>query len=186
MLCLVIFTFKMLRKTQLESFTMENNIEQVSRLLFPDGTELNKTASQQFSDDIRRQILNMRNQRLKTIASNYQNEVENNQDYKEIADFIREHVMSVGKEGAVKDFQCGLNFLHKDLKEALKEDGDFGEKTFRAFYEVFKHYDIEIIKNAIRKGALSNTIIGTTSDEKVDTQRLVNKIENNLGEINHG
>ena len=56
-----------------------------------------------------------------------------------------------------------FNFLHKDLLEPLKEDGEFGEKTFKAFYDIFKHYDISIIKNAIRKGALSNTLIDTSS-----------------------
>ncbi len=99
----------------------------------------NKTPGQKFDDEIRQRIFEMRNQRLAAVDSSYQSEFEINEDYKEIAGFIRDHVMTVGKEQAVKDFQCGLNFLHKDLKE----DGDFGKRTFRAFYEVFKHYDID-------------------------------------------
>ena len=71
--------------------------------------------------------------------------------------------------------------MHKDLLEPLKEDGEFGEKTFKAFYDIFKHYDISIIKNAIRKGALSNTLIDTSSDKQINTQALVNQIQNNLG-----
>ena len=74
-----------------------------------------------------------------------------------------------------------FNFLHKDLLEPLKEDGEFGEKTFKAFYDIFKHYDISIIKNAIRKGAISNTLIDTSSDKNIDTKALVNQIHNNLG-----
>lgn len=77
-----------------------------------------------------------------------------------------------------------IEFLHKGLKEALKEDGDFGEKTFKAFYDIFKHYDVEIVKNAIRRGALSNTVIGTASDKTLNTQKLVNQVQRNLGGIN--
>lgn len=160
------------------------NLEQVSKLLFPDEAELNKTPGQKFDDEIRQKIFGLRKQRLEKIQPDNQSQDEINENYKEIADFIKNHVISVGKEQAVKDFQTGLNFLHKDLKEALKEDGDFGVKTFRAFYEIFKHYDIEIIKNAIRKGALSNTVIGTASDKTLNTQKLVNQVQTNLGGIN--
>lgn len=160
------------------------NLEQVSKLLFPDEAELNKTPGQKFDDEIRQKIFGMRKQRLEKIQPDNQSQDEISEEYKEIADFIKDHVISVGKEQAVRDFQSGLNFLHKDLKEPLKEDGEFGEKTFRAFYESFKHYDIEIIKNAIRKGALSNTVIGTASDKTLNTQKLVNQVQTNLGGIN--
>ena len=125
----------------------------------------------------------MRNERLRILnpVADEQNNLDEN--YTEIANFIKNHVLSVGKEQAVKDFQTGLNFLHKDLLEPLKEDGEFGEKTFKAFYDIFKHYDISIIKNAIRKGALSNTLIDTSSDKQINTQALVNQIQNNLGGI---
>lgn len=160
------------------------NLEQVSKLLFPDEAELNKTPGQKFDDEIRQKIFGMLNQRLAALEVDNQAVIDTNENYREIADFIRDHVLTVGKEQAVRDFQSGLNFLHKDLKEALKEDGDFGVKTFRAFYEIFKHYDIEIIKNAIRKGALSNTVIGTASDKTLNTQKLVNQVQTNLGGIN--
>lgn len=109
-------------------------------------------------------------ERLGIFNNNQSIQTQEEQNYTEIANFIKKHVLSVGKEQAVKDFQCGLNFLHKDLNDALKEDGDFGEKTFKAFYEIFKHYDISTIKNAIRKGALSNTLIDTTSDKNINTK----------------
>lgn len=160
------------------------NLEQVSKLLFPDEAELNKTPGQKFDDEIRQKIFGMRKQRLEKIQPDNQSQDEISEEYKEIADFIKDHVISVGKEQAVRDFQSGLNFLHKDLKEPLKEDGEFGEKTFRAFYESFKHYDIEIIKNAIRKSALSNTVISTASDKTLNTQKLVNQVQTNLGGIN--
>ncbi len=37
------------------------------------------------------------------------------------------------------------------------------------------------MKEAIRKGALSNTLIDTSSDEEINTKALINQIQNNLG-----
>ena len=160
---------------------MEKDFKTVSKLLFPDEQALNKTPTQKFEEQLRNQLHSMRNERLSILnpVADEQNNLDEN--YTEIANFIKNHVLSVGKEQAVKDFQTGLNFLHKDLLEPLKEDGEFGEKTFKAFYDIFKHYDISIIKNAIRKGALSNTLIDTSSDKQINTQALVNQIQNNLG-----
>ncbi len=162
---------------------MEKDFTTVSNLLFPDETSLNQTPSQKFEDQLRNKLHSMRNERMHILNPKSQKQDFENENYKEIADFIKQHVLTVGKEQAVKDFQCGLNFLHKDLIEPLKEDGDFGEKTFRAFYDIFKYYDIDIIKNAIRKGALSNTVIGTSSDKNVNTKAMVNHVQNNLGGI---
>ncbi len=160
---------------------MEKDFKTVSKLLFPDEQALSKTPTQKFEEQLRNQLHSMRNERLSILnpVADEQNNLDEN--YTEIANFIKNHVLSVGKEQAVKDFQTGLNFLHKDLLEPLKEDGEFGEKTFKAFYDIFKHYDISIIKNAIRKGALSNTLIDTSSDKQINTQALVNQIQNNLG-----
>ena len=44
--------------------------------------------------------------------------------------------------------------------------------------------ELEIIKNAIRKGALSNTVIGTSSDKNVNTTAMVKQVNDNLGGIN--
>ncbi len=162
---------------------MEKDIMQVSKLLFPEKSSFNKTPSQQFEEQLRNQLHTMRHERDKLVNIEADSVELKDENYKEIADFIKQHVLTVGKEQAVKDFQCGLNFLHKDLIEPLKEDGDFGEKTFRAFYDIFKYYDIDIIKNAIRKGAVSNTVIGTSTDKNVNTKAMVNQVQNNLGGI---
>ena len=58
------------------------------------------------------------------------------------------------------------------------------ERKKKINHDIFKHYDIEIIKNAIRKGALSNTVIGTSSDKNVNTTAMVKQVNNNLGGIN--
>ena len=160
---------------------MKENYKTVSKLLFPDEQALNKNPSQRFEEQLRNRLHSMKNERLRILNPKLAEQDSENENYKDIADFIKDHVLSVGKEQAVKDFQCGLNFLHKDLVESLKEDGNFGEKTFKAFYDIFKHYDISIIKNAIRKGAISNTLIDTSSDKNIDTKALVNQIHNNLG-----
>ena len=157
-----------------------DNYKTVSKLLFPENLELNKTPTQRFEDQLRNQLYSMRNERLRILNPENPQQITDNENYTEIAEFIKKHVLAVGKEQAVKDFQSGLNFLHKDLIEPLKEDGNFGEKTFRAFYEIFKYYDIEIIKNAIRKGALSNAVISTSSDKTVNTKAMVNQVNKNL------
>ena len=162
---------------------MEKNFMQVSKLLFPEKSSLNMTQSQQFEDQLRNQLHSIRQEREKLLNPTAVSIEIENENYKEIAEFIKQHVLIVGKEQAVKDFQTGLNFLHKNLIEPLKEDGDFGEKTFRAFYDIFKYYDIDIIRNAIRKGALSNTVIGTSSDKNVNTKAMVKQVQNNLGGI---
>ncbi len=156
----------------------------VSKLLFPEQQELPQNASQKFDDILRRDFYNMQQERFIRLNPSLAPQVEQEQKYKEIADFMKEHIISVGKEQAIRNFQSGLNFLHKDLIQPLKEDGDFGEKTFKAFYYIFKYYDIEIIKNAIRKGALSNTVIGTSSDKNVNTTAMVKQVNDNLGGIN--
>ena len=162
---------------------MKENYKTVSKLLFPDEQALSQTPAQKFEEQLRNQLHSLRNERLRILNPKLAEQDFENKNYKEIADFIKNHVLSAGKEQAVKDFQAGLNFLHKNLVEPLKEDGEFSEKTFKAFYEIFKHYDISIIKNAIRKGALSNTLIDTSSDKNIDTKTLVNQIQNNLGGI---
>lgn len=163
---------------------MEENFKTVSKLLFPEETALNQTPSQKFENMLRNQLYSMRQERLSVVQNEPVEESSENGNFKEIAEFIKAHVLSVGKEQAVKDFQSGLNFLHKDLIQPLKEDGEFGEKTFKAFYDIFKYYDIEIIKNAIRKGALSNTVIGTSSNKSVNTTAMVKQVNDNLGGIN--
>ena len=82
---------------------------------------------------MRNRLHSMKNERLRILNPKLAEQDFENEKYKEIADFIRNHVLSLGKEQAVKDFQTGLNFLNKDLVEPLKEDGEFGEKTFKAF-----------------------------------------------------
>lgn len=129
----------------------------------------------------------MRKQRLTTVDSSYQNETEVNEDYKKIADFIKKHVIAVGKEQAMKDIQLALNLLCNSKKNAileelkmLKEDGDFGKKTFSCLKHVCRHYSIDVIKEYLKLGAMNNAIFETQNDNNVDTKKLVKDIRNNL------
>ena len=82
---------------------MNQNYKTVLKLLFPEKSTLNKTPSQQFEEQLRNQLHSMRQERQKLlnpedISADFENE-----NYKEIADFIKQHVLTVGKEQAVKD-----------------------------------------------------------------------------------
>lgn len=162
------------------TFFMEKTVNDISKLLFPDEAKINKTPGQRFNDEIRRQVFEMRKERYQKINPKFGEEMESESKYREIADFIRHHVIQVGKEQAVKDFQAGINFLHIDLKDFIKEDGDFGENTFKAFYEICKFYGLDVIKESIRKGAISNAVLETTTYPYVNTDFLVENINTNL------
>lgn len=100
---------------------MENlDYEKVSQMLFSGENDLGKTASEKFSDEIRNQIFSLRNERLKRLKPEMGVELDAEAKCREIGDFIKNHVLSVGKEQAVRDFQAGINFLHIDLKRFIK------------------------------------------------------------------
>ena len=122
----------------------------------------------------------MQQERFKRLNPNLVQQVEQEQKYTEIAEFIQQHVLSVGKEQAIKDFQAGINFLHIDLKDFIKEDGDFGENTYKAFCEICKFYGLDVIKESIRKGAVSNAVLDTTENPEINTNFLVHNINKNL------
>ena len=131
---------------------MEKNFKTVSKLLFPEETALNQTPSQKFENMLRNQLYSMRQERL---SAEEQAPVENlaqNENYTIIADFIKQHVLTVGKGQAVKDFQCGLNFLHKDLIQPLKEDGEFGEKLLKLFMTFLNITILKLLKMQLEKG----------------------------------
>lgn len=156
------------------------NHKTVSELLFPKQQEIPQNASQKFDDILRRDFHNMRLERFKRFNPSIGQQCEQEEKYREISNFIKNHVLMVGKEQAVKDFQAGINFLHIDIKDFIKEDGDFGENTFNAFFEICKFYGLDVIKEAIRKGAISNAVLDTTENPQINTDFLVHNINKNL------
>ena len=106
-----------------------------------------------------------------------------------MAEFIREHIKSVGQEQSIKDFQCGLNLLTGYKKESLleeqirlEEDADFGDKTFDMLQSVLEYYPLEVIKNYIQMKASNNAVWETKDYTGIDTNEYVEKITENLTE----
>ncbi len=74
------------------------NYKTVSKLLFNDELAVDKTPSQKFDDLLRNQLQAMRNQRLRILNPDLTDQHYLDENYTEIANFIKKHVLSVGKE----------------------------------------------------------------------------------------
>ena len=91
-------------------------------IIFPDEETLNRPASESFSEQLRNEFM------YKQIESNSKfnpelAEIANEHKiYTELAEFIREHIKTVGQEQAIKDFQTGLNLLTGYKKETVLEE----------------------------------------------------------------
>ena len=164
---------------------MEQNYKTVAKLLFPDEQDLNKTSLQKFDEILRK--------KLKTLRSyenpNTEKETQIDENLQELANFIQNHVITVGKEQAVLDFQVGLNLLNGykkdsfiDAKIQLEEDSDFGEKTFLALLDVLKNYPVDVVKKFIKLGAINNEIWNTKNNNQIDTNKTVETLTQKLDE----
>lgn len=98
----------------------------------------------------------------------------------ELENFMKKHIEKVGMEQAMKDFQVGLNLLNKNKKDSiiqtkrqLKEDGDFGKKTLACFCDICKNYTPRVIKKYIRLGAIANVVFNTKNNSRINTDKLV-------------
>ena len=146
---------------------MDNlKIETVTERLFPEKFNEKLTPSQRFSAELRQRALELKESRQNIVTEEI-NELFEKVD--KIAEFIRYHVGSVGKEQAIKDIQFAFNLLCNSKKMAileelkiLKEDGDLGQKTFACLKHVCKHYSTEVIKEYLKLGAMNNAIFETS------------------------
>jgi len=98
----------------------------------------------------------------------------------EILDFIRFIAQKLDEKRAIIALQTGLSLLNKnkknciiEAKNALKEDGIFGNKTKASLYEACKNYNSRVIKKYILKGVLNNIIFNTKNETNIDTQKLL-------------
>lgn len=112
-----------------------------------------------------------------------------NVDYKiqEVMNFIKKHIQRVGRKQAIKDLQYGLNILNKKRKNStieafrqLKEDGDFGNKSYACIANLCKYYSPRTICRNIKKGALTNAIFDTKNDKRINTERKIEQINNDM------
>ena len=104
--------------------------------------------------------------------------------------FLDNHAKVVGHKQAIKDLQIGLSLLNKNkrnspinTKNILKDDGDYGLKTYACLCDVCKNYSVKSIKKYIELGAKNNIIFDTKGNSKIDTKKLINKVVKNLNEF---
>ena len=105
----------------------------------------------------------------------------------EVLDFLQKHIKKVGTEQAVKDLQRGLNILNgynkKSLIEAkrpIEEDGILGNQTYSCLENVCKYYLPIVLRKYIKRGAVNNAVFDTKNDNRIDTDKKVLNICNNL------
>ena len=167
----------------------EFDTKETREIIFPDEETLNRPASESFSVQLRNEFA------YKQIENNAKWNPEplemanEHKIYTELAEFIKEHIKSVGQEQAIKDFQTGLNLLTGYKKETvleeqvrLEEDAYFGEKTFEMLKSVLEYYPLEIIKKYIQMGASNNAVWETKDDSEIDTNEFVDEVNDNLTE----
>lgn len=166
------------------------NIETVKEKLFS-----TKSSSEKMNDEIRNGILRMKEEQMRRLRpSQFEGEPEliSDEDYQkisELADFIAEYLKEVGKEQTILDFQVGLNLLNNYKKESLidakiqlKEDSDFGKKTYSALFDVLLNYPLEVVKHYIKLGAANNAIWSTKNNRQIDTDKKIAEITQQLNE----
>ena len=100
--------------------------------------------------------------------------------FKKVVKFIDEHIKNVGYEQAVKDLQVGLTILNGcrknspcECKNALKDDGIYGDKTSSALKDVCRNYTANVIEKYIIKGIENNIIFDTKNRKNTNTQKLI-------------
>ncbi|CCY63115.1 unknown [Clostridium sp. CAG:967] len=106
---------------------------------------------------------------------------------RQVMDFMRKHIQRVGTEQAIKDFQYGLNILNMKRKNSsieefhqLKEDGDFGNKTYSCIANLCKYFSPRIICRNIKKAAITNAIFNTKNNKRIDTENKLEQINRDM------
>lgn len=115
------------------------------------------------------------------------NKADTNNNIQEVLDFLQKHIRKVGTEQAVKDFQRGLNILNKynkksliESKQPVEEDGILGNQTYSCLSNICRNYSPMIIKKYITRGAVNNAIFETKNDKRINTDKKVINICNEL------
>lgn len=100
-----------------------------------------------------------------------------------LGDYFANHAAAVGEKRAILDFQTGINLLNGYKKNSvlnekteLREDSEFGEKTYAALVNVLKNYDIETVKRYLKLAAVNNALWLTKNNPNIDTDADVVQI----------
>lgn len=163
--------------------------EETKEILFPEDKVLNQSPEESFNEKLRNEILYKKAKDMEKIDPELYETANEHKIYTELAEFIREHIKSVGQEQAIKDFQTGLNLLTGYKKETvleeqirLEEDSDFGDKTYAMLQSTLEYYPLEVIKKYIQMGASNNAVWETKDDSQIDTNEFVDEVAENLTE----
>ena len=163
--------------------------EETKEILFPEDEVLNQSPEESFNEKLRNEILYKKAKDMEKIDPELYETANEHKIYTELAEFIREHIKTVGQEQAVKDFQTGLNLLTGYKKETvleeqirLEEDSDFGDKTYAMLQSALEYYPLEVIKEYIKMGASNNAVWETKDDSQIDTNEFVDEVAENLTE----
>lgn len=104
-----------------------------------------------------------------------------------IMQFLEKHIKRVGYIQAIKNLQYGLNIMNRGRQNfpgenfiQLDEDGDFGVKTYNCLLSLCKYASLELIFKNIKKAAITNAIFDTKNDNRVNTEKIVDNINNDL------
>ncbi len=171
-----IYTREFIDQMTSDEFSSKENeiMEQMRSSGIPFSNELSQKQVQQ-------------NQKVETSKQEVEHKLATCPRAQEILNFIEEHIADVGKEQAIKDVQRGINLLNKGKAISaankgwkVKYDGDFGDKTKARLIELSKHYTLGVIKKYIKRGAVNNIIFDTKDNRRINTERKVNKVLDNL------
>lgn len=133
----------------------------------------------------------LKNERKQKFLSEFErlNNQTINEKIEEISVFIELISQKLDEKQAIIALQTGLSLLNKNRKDciieaknALKEDGIYGEKTKASLYEACKNYNSRVIKKYILKGVLNNIIFNTKNEVNIDTQKLLQNTKLSLEE----
>ena len=133
-------------------------------------------------------LLNERKEKFLSECERLNNQTIN-EKIEEILNFIELISQKLDEKQAIIALQTGLSLLNKNRKDciieaknALKEDGNYAEKTKTSLYEACKNYNSRVIKKYILKGVLNNIIFNTKNEDKIDTQKLLQNTKLTLEE----
>ena len=76
-------------------------------IIFPNEKILNKSPEELFSDKIKQEIMYTKIKNLCKVNPELEEPLNQRMIFDGLAEFIREHILAVGKEQAIKDFQTG-------------------------------------------------------------------------------
>lgn len=132
-------------------------------------------------------INNFNNVPVKQVVKTGKTDTDTSATIQEVLDFLQKHIKKVGTEQAVKDFQRGLNILNRynkkspiEAKRPIEEDGILGNQTYSCLESICQKYTPRVVQKYLRRGAINNAVFDTKNDKRINTDKKVFNICENL------